>query len=96
MQRLARTIGRPPGFSLASSSWSGRSPAQTVQTAGVGAAPASVISGQATRTTDLAAATPTQLTIVVMPKRDALAAYADEVNDPKSPNFHRFLTTRLN
>ena len=92
MQRLARTIGLAARVFTGILIMVGASSAQTVKTAGVGAAPASVISGQATRTTDLAAATPMQLTIVVMPKRDALAAYADEVNDPKSPNFHRFLT----
>jgi subtilase family serine protease len=33
-----------------------------------------------------------QITIVLMPKRAALAAQADAVNDPASPRFHHFLT----
>jgi xanthomonalisin len=33
-----------------------------------------------------------QLTVVLMPKRDALSAAAEAVGDPASPNFHHFLT----
>ena len=84
MQRLARTIGLAARVFTGILIMVGASSAQTVKTAGVGAAPASVISGQATRTTDLAAATPMQLTIVVMPKRDALAAYADARSTTRS------------
>jgi hypothetical protein len=58
----------------------------------VGAVPDAVSSGQAARIGDLADAAKVQITIVLMPKRAALAAQADAVNDPASPRFHHFLT----
>jgi subtilase family serine protease len=92
MHGLARTIVLATRVFTGVLMTVGASSAQTVKTASVGTAPAAVASGHAVRTADLAAATPMELTIVVMPKRDALAVYVDEVNDPKSSNFHRFLT----
>jgi hypothetical protein len=46
----------------------GTSSAQTARIASVGSAPAAVVSGQATRTADLTAATAMELTVVLMPK----------------------------
>ncbi|NYE27120.1 subtilase family serine protease [Rhodanobacter sp. K2T2] len=58
----------------------------------VGSLPADVASGHAVRAADLPATIPIRLTIVVMPHRSELASFIDQVSDPASPTFHRFLT----
>lgn len=64
----------------------------TPSPATVGSLPADVASGNAVRSADLPESTPIQLTVVVMPHRSELADFVEQVSDPTSPNFHRFLT----
>jgi subtilase family serine protease len=92
MQGLARAAVLAAGVLTVFLATVGASPAQTANTASGGSVPSAIVSGAASRIADLAEATTMRLTVVLLPKRDALAAAAQAVGDPASPSFHHFLT----